>query len=100
MDKKFLIFLVSLTMISVFVGCSAGKKGADKSKFIGEQRAKEIAIEKAGVPVDGVIFDRVTLEMDDGVWKYEVEFKKDYTEYDAEIKAIDGTVLKWEIDTN
>ena len=70
----------------------------EKSRFIGEEKAKEIALKKANVTTESVIFDRVELERDDGVWKYEVDFKKDTTEYDAEINATDGTVLKWEVE--
>lgn len=70
----------------------------EKSRFIGEEKAKEIALKKANVTTESVIFDRVELERDDGVWKYEVDFKKDTTEYDAEINATDGSVLKWEVE--
>lgn len=70
----------------------------DKSNFIGETQAQEIALEKAGITSDDVIFDRIELDRDDGVWMYEVEFRKDRTEYDAEIKADDGTVLSWDVD--
>ena len=70
----------------------------EKSKFIGEEKAKEIALKKVNVTTESVIFDKVELENDDGVWKYEVDFKKDTTEYDAEINAIDGSILKWEVD--
>ena len=70
----------------------------DKSSFIGEERAKEIALTKAGISADGVHFDRVELDYDNGVWQYEVEFKKDRIEYDADIKADDGTILKWQVE--
>jgi uncharacterized membrane protein YkoI len=70
----------------------------EKSKFIGEEKAKEIVLKKANVTTESVIFDKVELEKDDGVWRYEVDFKKDTTEYDAEINAIDGSILKWEVD--
>lgn len=63
---------------------------------IGENKAKEIALKKAGISSNGVIFDRVELDRDNGVWHYEVEFKKDNVEYDADIKADDGTILKFE----
>ena len=72
----------------------------EKSKFIGEEKAKEIALKKANVTTESVIFDKVELEQDDGVWQYEVDFKKDTTEYDAEINAIDGSILKWEVENN
>lgn len=72
----------------------------EKSKFIGEEKAKEIALKKANVTTESVIFDKVELDHDDGVWRYEVDFKKDTTEYDAKINAIDGSILKWEVDNN
>ena len=72
----------------------------ERSKFIGDEKAKEIALKKANVTTESVIFDKVELEYDDGVWQYEVDFKKDTTEYDTKINAIDGSILKWEVDNN
>lgn len=72
----------------------------EKSNFIGEEKAKEIALKKANVTTESVIFDKVELDLDGEVWRYEVDFKKDTTEYDAEINAIDGSILKWEVDNN
>ena len=63
-----------------------------------EAKAKEIALNKAGLSSDSVIFDKIELDYDDGTWQYEVEFRKDRNEYDADIKAIDGEVLKWDVD--
>ena len=76
------------------------KANPDTNKFIGEERAKQIAIDKAGIKATDVIFDRVKLENDNGNWVYEIEFKSKSAEYDAEIKAEDGTVLEWEVDHN
>ena len=70
----------------------------ERSKFIGDEKAKEIALKKANVTTESVIFDKVELEYDDGVWQYEVDFKKDTTEYDTKINAIDGSILKWEVE--
>ena len=72
----------------------------ERSKFIGDEKAKEIALKKANVTTESVIFDKVELEYDDGVWQYDVDFKKDTTEYDTKINAIDGSILKWEVDNN
>ncbi len=71
----------------------------DTSKFIGEEKAKEMALSKAGITADGVTFERVDLDLDDGVWCYEVEFKKDNIEYDVKVKADDGAILNYEKDT-
>lgn len=72
----------------------------DTSKFIGEEKAKEMALSRAGISAEGVTFDKVDLGLDDGVWRYEVEFRKDNIEYDAEVKADDGAILEFEKDTN
>ncbi len=74
----------------------SGLTDEEKSRFIGEEKAKEIALKKANVTTENVIFDKIELDYDDGVWQYEVDFKKDTTEYAAEINAIDGSILKWE----
>lgn len=77
---------------------SSATANEENSNFIGEEKAKEIALKKANVTTESVIFDKVELENDDGVWQYEVDFKKDTTEYDAEVNAIDGSILKWEVE--
>ena len=73
-------------------------KEIDTSLFIGEDKAKEVALEKAGISSEAVLFEKVKLDKDDGVWIYEVEFRHERTEYEAEIKAEDGTVLSWDTD--
>lgn len=72
----------------------------DTSKFIGEDKAKEMALAKAGISAEGVTFDRVDLDLDDGVWRYEIEFRQGNTEYDVEVKADDGAILEFEKDAN
>ena len=68
----------------------------DTNKFIGEEKAKEMVLSKAGFGAEGVTFERIELEKEDGAWVYDVEFKKDDTEYDAKVKADDGAIIKWE----
>lgn len=72
----------------------------ESSAFIGEEKAREIALSKSGLNGSEVHFDRVELDEDDGIWHYEVEFKSGSVEYDAEVKADDGTILKWDVDYN
>ena len=68
----------------------------DASKFIGEEKAKEIALDRAEISADGVKFDRVELDRDDGVWQYEVDFRHGNMEYDVDINAETGEVLEFE----
>lgn len=70
----------------------------NKGDFIGEKKAKEAALERAGISGDDIVFERVELDLDDGIWQYEVEFRQGRWEYDADIKADDGTVLSFDKD--
>ena len=62
------------------------------------EQAKEIALKKAGFTENQVYFKKAQLDFDDGRWEYEIEFIKDYVEYDVEIDARSGTIYKWEMD--
>lgn len=62
------------------------------------EQAKEIALKKAGFTGNQVYFKKAQLDFDDGRWEYEIEFIKDYVEYDAEIDAQTGIIYKWEVD--
>ena len=122
--KKFLVFL--MVGMLFFTGCSmqrvkdevkeevsdmkqdmneakkdvknvmAGKP--DESKLIGEDKAKEIALSKAEITSEGVIFDRTELDTENGKWIYEIDFKKGTTEYEADIDALSGEVISWSVD--
>ena len=76
-----------------------GKPAAPEEKeFIGEERAREIALEKAGLKESEVTLIKVKLDRDDGRYVYEIEFRRGLTEYEAEINAEDGRILKFEKD--
>ncbi len=72
------------------------KAQTDTSKFIGEEKAKELALKKAEISADGVRFDRVELDNDNGVWQYEVDFRYGDIEYDIDINAENGEILSFE----
>ena len=62
-------------------------------------KAKEIALNHAGLTADQVTFVRSNLDQDDGRTCYDVEFyTADYTEYDYEIDANTGDVLSYDYD--
>ena len=65
---------------------------------IGVEKAKEIALNKAGLSAGEVVFTEASLDYDDGRKVYEIEFKKDRTEYSAEVLASDGTIVSWDVD--
>ena len=66
---------------------------------ITEDRAKEIALENAGLSADQVTFIKSKLDYDDGRQVYDVEFyTSDYKEYDYEIDADTGEIYSYDYD--
>lgn len=69
------------------------------SAAITEDQAREIALADADLTAEEVTFLKTKLDRDDGRLVYDVEFyTADYTEYDYEIDAADGTVLSSDFD--
>lgn len=87
------VFLLVLAVAMLCTGCS--KKGGD----IGQERAKEIALEHAGVTAQNVTFTRISKDRENKRIVYEVEFySDDKKEYDYEIDAATGEVLSFDND--
>ena len=61
-----------------------------------EEAALAIALEHAGVTLDQLSWYEICLDFDDGIWVYEVEFAVGNTEYEYEINAITGEIIKFE----
>lgn len=74
--------------------------GGSTTNYIGEGKAKAAALSHAGLSESQVTALRVKLDYDDGRAKYEVEFYRDSTEYDYEIDAVSGQVLKSQRDVH
>mgnify|MGYP002796370676 CR=1 FL=1 len=69
------------------------------SAAITEDQAREIALADADLTAEEVTFLKTKLDRDDGRLVYDVEFyTADYTEYDYEIDAADGTILSSDFD--
>lgn len=75
-------------------GASAQQPGS----FIGEEAAKNAAFAHAGISATDAGSIQCELDEDDGHWVYEVEFRTGGVEYDYEIDASTGTVVKAEQD--
>lgn len=74
-----------------------GNPGSDA--YIGEEEARRIALEHAGLEESQVTFVLSRLEFDDGQWGYDVEFyTANYEEYDYEIDAYTGAVISFDYD--
>ena len=77
-------------------GTPAKPPAASGTGDIGETKAKEIALAHAGVTADSVTGYRWELDDDGGARVYELEFFSGGYEYDYEISASDGSVVKFE----
>ncbi len=73
---------------------------ADLSACIGDAAALAIALEDADVAETDLTKKKVELDEEDGRMIYEVEFDVGRTEYEYEIDALSGGILKAETDHN
>lgn len=60
--------------------------------------AKAIALKKAGLKEAAVTFTKAKLDNDDGRLVYEIDFITDTAKYDAEVDAVSGNVIEWEVE--
>ena len=65
---------------------------------IGAEKAKEIALQHAGLTASQVSFIKAERDYDDGRLVYDVEFFTSNKEYDYEIAAADGTIRSYDYD--
>ena len=61
-------------------------------------RAKQIALEHAGLSSSDVNFVKAEFDHDDGRAEYEIEFHHNFREYEYTIDAASGTILEAERD--
>ncbi len=78
---------------------AANNGGSTQTQYIGENSAKQKAFSHAGVSSSNVTNVVVKLDKDDGKVHYDVEFRSGNTEYDYEIDAVSGNIIKSEKET-
>ena len=66
--------------------------------YIGEAKAKQIALAAAGLTESQVRKIKIELDRDHGRMTYEVDFKSGHMEYEYEIDALDGAILKSDVE--
>lgn len=69
---------------------------ASEKGYIGETKVKEIALAKAGVSESDLTFYTVELDTHKGVMVYDVEFISGSYEFDCEVNAMTGEIVKFE----
>ena len=86
-------------------GASSGSPGAgnsgvsDNADYIGEDKAKEIALTDAGIDESQATFTKLKLDYDNGTAEYEIEFLSGGMEYEYEIDAVSGEIIAYDKDT-
>ena len=83
------------TVVLTTADRTASQQGAASASgnYITVERAKQIALNNAGVKEANAVFLRANLDWDDGRMQYEVEFYSGNTEYDYDIDAVTGAIL-------
>ncbi len=79
-------------------GLQSGASAQPSGGFIGEEAAKSAALAHAGLSAADAGYIECKLDEEDGRWIYELEFRSGGGEYDYEIDAATGGVLKAELD--
>lgn len=67
---------------------------------IGKEKAKEIALQHAGVSADQVIWEEVERDYDDGRLEYQIEFRVGNKEYEYEVDAKTGNIFERDFDVD
>lgn len=78
------------------LGGVAANGQASTSAYIGVEQAKAVAMVMAGVSEGSLLYIEAELDYEDGRMVYDVEFAAGNTEYEFEIDALNGSVLKQE----
>lgn len=87
------------------VGLNGSSTVTDADSFGNQQttnitvtKAKEIALNHAGLTASSVSFIKAQLDYDDGIKVYEIEFYNSNKEYDYEINAATGAIISFDYD--
>lgn len=89
--KKIMVLLTVVIMICSFAACSGGE-------VISKDDAIAKAIEHSGIPKEDISFSKAEYDVDDGRKIYEVELRVRGLEYDYEIDAQTGEIIKYDGD--
>ena len=90
--KKFTAMILALVMV---LALTAGAFAAGR---LTKDEAKQIALKEAGVTAAEATFTKARLDYDDGREEYEFEFFADGREFDIDVDANTGRVVKFDVE--
>ena len=89
MKQTLALLLAMLLCLSLCFGCNS---------YIGKNKAKEIALADAGVAEKDIRDYDCELDKERGTAVYELDFEVGFDEYEYDIDAVTGEILKSKID--
>ena len=100
LKKAFLVKVIGILLAIIAIGAGAAYAGSvvSRNNLISQDAAENFAIVDANVSRDNVSSLHSHLERDQGRYVYDVEFHVGDIEYEYEILAQDGSILKKRID--
>ena len=72
-----------------------GASDAPGLNFIGEARAWEIVLNRAGLSMSQISEKEIELEYENGVHFYDIEFTHGAYEYEAKVNAVTGAIMQF-----
>ena len=90
--KKLTAMVLALVMV---LALTAGAFAAGR---LTKEEAKQIALDKAGVTAAEATFTKAKLDYDDGREEYEFEFFANGREFDIDVDANTGRVVKFDVE--
>ena len=90
--KKLTAMVLALVMV---LALTAGAFAAGR---LTKDEAKQIALDKAGVTAAEATFTKAKLDYDDGREEYEFEFFANGKEFDIDVDANTGRVVKFDVE--
>ncbi len=104
---KISIAMILVMTVLFLAGCQSsaaasdiiGNIGGSAPALLTEAEARDIALKDAGFTTDSVTNLHIEKDVDDGVTKYEVDFRQGDYEYDYEVDAATGKIIGFDKDT-
>ena len=99
---KWAVILLALALI--LTGCGRQNEGAatdfrqQRQQLLTPEQAKQIALEQAALTREQVVNLQASLEYEDGVPEYEVEFRQGNWRYDCKIHGHTGRIISFEVE--
>lgn len=104
MKTKISIATILAVTVLFLAGCQSSSAASGSlsdpgaTVLLTEAEARDIALKDAGFTVDSVTNLHIEKDVDDGITKYEVDFRQGDYEYDYEIDAQSGKVIGFDKD--